>query len=455
MEVEKQRLLLSYLISSEELFTKVSPILKTKYFSPKLKPVVDFVANYFDKYKGSPTPEQIQAETGETVDRKVNLSKHETLYAETQLEQFCRNKAIESAIMASPDLLEAQKFGEIEKLIRDAITVGINRNIGLDYFADPEARLKLLLERNKAVSTLWWKLDEYLGGGLNRKEMIILGAPSGVGKSITMSNLSHNLVKQNLTGIYFTLELAEEVVAKRFDSMFSGISQADLLRNITKASIEISKAKEGVGQLFIKRLPESSTNANHLRAYLKEFEIINGFTPDFVVVDYLDLMASVQSISAENTFIRDKFISEELRAIANDYNLIMITASQLNRGAQMLESIEDLNHSHVAGGLSKIMTADNMVAIIQDKQMKARGEMMFKMLKTRNSAGVNNVFMLKFDPVSLRLQNIDDNSESNAQLMSKSIASYARGKIAPSSNESTPIEAPKQGLDPSKLPFQV
>lgn len=458
MELDKQKLLISYLISSQELFVKVSPILQTKYFDPKIKNVISFVKGYFDDYKAPPNVEQIKAETGQSVELRPSMTRQELTYAENELERFCREKAIEEAIFASPKLLDEGKYGEIEKLIKDAITVGLSRNVGLNYFDDPEARLRLLT-LNNLISTGWWKLDEYLGGGLNRKEMIIFAAPPGIGKSLTMANLAKNLLKQRLNGAFITLELAEDVVAKRFDSMFSGMQQLDLTKHITEATVKINQQKEQHGALHIKRMPESSTNANHIRAYLKEFEIVNGYLPDFLVVDYLDLMCSVQQISAENTFVRDKFISEELRSIANEYNLIMITASQMNRSALQLENIQDLGQANIAGGISKINTTDNLIAIIQNDQQKARGEMMFKLLKTRSSAGVGNFYMLKFNQKTLCLDNIDE--EPGKARMSKSVSSYIEKKkkddgdaaTVPTATGPTGPKSPK--LNINNLPFQV
>ena len=457
MTPEKQTLLIEYLIGSQELFVKVAPILKTSYFDANIKNVVNFVRDYFDEYKIPPTIEQIKAETGKTLTLKSSFTRQELTYAENQLETFCREKAIENAIMASPKLLDEGKYGEIEKLIKDAITVGLSRNIGLDYFYDPEARLRLLALNNNAISTGWHKLDSYLGGGLNRKEMIIWAAPPGVGKSLTMANLSKNLMKQHLNGVFITLELAEEVVAKRFDSMFSGIQQMDILKNITQTTVKIKQQQDKHGAMHIKRMPESSTNANHIRAYLKEFEIVNGYIPDFIVLDYLDLMCSVQQISAENTFVRDKFISEELRSIANDFNLIMITASQLGRSATMPGvSIEDIGQANIAGGISKINTTDNLVAIIQDAQMKARGEMMFKLLKTRSSNGVGNFYMLKFNQTTLCLENIV--GDDGPVRLSKSVSSYINKKgdgegVTVDNLNPTNTKSPK--LDIDNLPFHV
>ena len=154
-------------------------------------------------------------------------------------------------------------------------------------------------------------------------------------------------------------------------------------------------------------------------------------------------MASCQNVSAENIFLRDKFISEELRALANEYNCIMITASQLGRGSLQLESQDDVSQANIAGGISKINTTDNAISIMQDAQQKARGEMKFKLLKTRSSNGVGNSFMLRFSSSSLLLENFEDKGTSQATSnLAKTVATYASKKKP-------------GGLDPSNLPFQV
>lgn len=410
--LEKQQLFTQYILSDNVLFTKVNPILEPKFFDPELKPVINFIKEYFDEYKGLPSPQQINAELGVHVNQPQPLTPSEHKYAEAELETFCRNKAIEHAIFASVDLLEKQDLGQIERLIRDAITISIQRNLGMDYFADPEARLNLLLDEAALIPTLLKKYDEAVGGGLARKTMHIFAAPSGVGKSLTMSNIGLNLCSQGLNGCYITLELSEALVSKRHDSMVTGISQRDILKNITQTAIKVKEVKDsGYGDMTIKYMPPNGTTAAHLRAYLKEYELVHGRLPDFMIVDYLDLMGSQEKVTAENVFIKDKYVSEELRAIASEFNLIMITASQLNRGAQQIENLEELNQAHIAGGLSKIMTADNVVAIIQTPQMKARNEMMFKMLKTRSSSGVGSYFLVKFNPVSLRLTNMEEDQD--------------------------------------------
>jgi replicative DNA helicase len=159
-----------------------------------------------------------------------------------------------------------------------------------------------------------------------------------------------------------------------------------------------------MGKLFIKRMPESTTNANHIRAYLKEFEMAHCFLPDVIVLDYMDLMTSNQKISAENLFVKDKYVAEELRSIGNEYNLLMVSASQMNRAAI---GADDIDQSNIAGGLSKINTCDNLIAIIQTEAMKAAGEYMLKLVKTRNSGGVGKFLMLRWNPISLRVTDLD------------------------------------------------
>lgn len=445
MNIDKQRLLLSYLTSEQTLFIKVNPILEPKYFDLQLKPVVGFIKRYFEEYKSLPTSDQVKAETSIVITPPTEkLTPQRLKYTENELETFCRNKAIEHAILSSPELLEKGEYGEIEKRLRAAITVSLQRNLGLDYFLDPAARLNEGMTNTNMTPTKFTKLDFAIGGGCNRREMIVFAAPSGVGKSITMLNVAKNFVEQGLNGVYITLELSEEMVAKRNDSIYSGLGQTDIFRNITKVAVEVSKAKEGSGRFFIKRMPESTTNANHIRAYLKEFEVVTGVVPDFLVVDYLDIMASVEKVSVENQFIKDKYVTEELRAIANEYNLIMVTASQLNRGAQSIESMDDLNQAHIAGGISKINTTDNLVAIIQTAQMKARNEMMFKLLKTRSSAGVGSYFMLKFNPVTLRLTNMEEDIPVGKGLESK-INNFRNRSAANSLPIGKGPSGPKQG----------
>ncbi len=431
VSIEKQKLLLEYCISSGDLFGRVNSILKADYFDPQIKQIVFFIKDYFEKYKTPPTSEQIKAETKSKIENKGELTKSEIDYASAEIENFCKNKAIEWAVYSAPKFIENGEYGKIEQNIKDAITVGLHKNVGLDYFLDPEDRLRRLQLNNKPISTGWIELDELLNGGLLRKELTISAAASGVGKSLMMSNLARNFSKQRLNGIYITLELSEEVVAKRFDSMFSGIGQSEIFKNMSNVARQVEKEGTMSGKMFVKRMPESTTNMNIIRSYLKEFYMIHSIEPDYIIIDYMDIMTSNQSISAENMFVKDKYIAEEIRSAGNDYNTIMITASQLNRSSHEID-LSDLGHSQIAGGISKINTADNLIAIIQNDKMRSMKQYMLKLLKTRSSGGVGSYINLDFDPTSLIIsskKNPDSNSNLILNVDQKSKTKSARSLI--------------------------
>lgn len=418
MQLQKQKLLLEYCISSGDLFGRVNSILKADYFDPQIKQAAIFIKDYFEKYKVPPTTEQIKAESKIEINNKGELTKAEIDYASNEIEGFCKNKAIEFAVFSAPAFIQSGEYGEIEKRIKDAITVGLHKNVGLDYFDNPEERLRQAELNYKPISTGYIELDELLNGGLLRQELTIIAASSGVGKSLIMSNIARNFAKQHLNGVYITMELSENVVAKRFDSMFSGFGQVEIFKNMAEVARKVEKEGTMSGKMFIKRLPESTTNMNIVRSYLKEFQMIHSINPDYIILDYMDIMTSNNPISAENLSVRDKHIAEEIRACGFEYDAVMLTASQLNRSAHELD-LSSQGHGQIAGGLTKINTADNVIAAFQDEKMKAMKQYVLKLLKTRSSGGVGSYITLDIDPVSLIISS-KNNSNTNLPLNKKS-----------------------------------
>ena len=648
MNLEKQQLLIEYALSNPDLFAKINHILKPTFVDTQLQRSINFIKDYYEKYKALPNADQITVESGKRYDTSKVLARSELAYTENEWESFCRQKAIEEAIMSSPALIDKGDYSTVEKMIRDAISVGLIKNVGLDYFLDPEDRIKRYLTLNNMISTGWPELDDQLNGGLNRKEMtlfaglpgcitadetvsayvftsdiqrnrqlvrymyqdhhyvegmaddsdipledlfqelsthlsdaqivasanradhaftfddinhlrqlvtgiggidrvdvkrirdaithvlneymrsaaknytlpqlienhfdaiIYIDTPDGfqpigdlvvkpiiachklitggnyqlsaaenhlvervendgsttwvpikdveigdyvrtrdgqdvvagiirlgqqvvydlevqhvnhrywggsgisshnTGKSLFLANASVNMLMRGLNVIYITWELSEEVVAKRFDSIVSGVGQADILKNINKVATDISNKANSWGKLFIKRMPESTTCANHIRAYLKEFELMNGIIPDVIAIDYLDLMSPNSKVSAEAIFIKDKYVSEEVRSIGNEYDCIVLSASQFGRGGYQSAEKSDQSSDNIAGGISKVNTTDNLFAIIQSEQMKTKGEYMLKLLKTRSSSGVGNFVPLSWDSVSLRIGSVSSDKK--------------------------------------------
>jgi len=411
MNIKKQKLLIEYLLSSSDTFAICSSIVQSEYFDPELRNAVSFIKKYYDEYNNTPTSAQVEGETGIELTHQ-EISKDQISYCSNEIESFCKRKAIEKAVLSSPALIDSGDYGKVEELIKDAVTVSLHRDLGLDYSEDPEERLRRLAVSEQTFSTLWTEFDELLNGGLVRKQMLLFSANSGGGKSIAMANLGLNFMKQGLNVLYISLELSEEMVSLRYDSMVTGISSAGWQYKISEIATKVESGIAGMGELTIKYMNAGST-ANDIRSYLKEFELTKGYTPDAIIVDYLDLMGTNEFISADNVFEKDKAAAEQLRNIANDYNAFMITASQQNRGAV---NQTDLNHSHIAGGISKINTTDVYVSIIMNDAMRAAGEIAFMFLKTRSSDGVGKTIYLKWHGSSLRITNPDGGDEHKTTL---------------------------------------
>jgi len=234
------------------------------------------------------------------------------------------------------------------------------------------------------------------------------------GKSLFMQNISVNWFSAGLNGLYLTLELSEGLSAMRIDAMVANCSTKSIFKNLDDVELKIRMAGKKAGKFQIKYMPAQST-VNDIRAYIKEFEIQTNSKVDFLMVDYLDLLMPVGvKVSPENLFVKDKYVSEELRNLAKELNVLFITASQLNRNA--VDEVE-FDHSHISGGISKINTADNVFGIFTSRAMRESGKYQLQLLKTRSSSGVGTKVDLVYDVESLRI--VDAGEQDSDSPMSK------------------------------------
>lgn len=274
---------------------------------------------------------------------------------------------------------------------------------------------------------------------------------SGAGKSLFLANLGVNYALAGANVIYLTLELSEELVSMRIDSMVTGVSTREVFKQLDDVEMKVKVIGKKSGSLQIKYMPSGKT-ANDVRAYLKEFEVKTGKKCDVLLVDYLDLlMPAGQKISAENLFIKDKYVSEELRNLAMEKNCVFITAAQLNRGA--VEEVE-FDHSHISGGLSKIQTADNVFGIFTSRAMRERGKYQIQLMKTRSSSGVGQKIDLNFDIDTLRITNCEEQSEDGVAAVtakSSAILNSLQRSSTVSTDVDTIIKTPKAEVGSSKL----
>jgi replicative DNA helicase len=313
--------------------------------------------------------------------------------------------------------------------------------MGTDYFADPRARLMGLKDKNGQVSTGWPGMDRRLFGGFNRGELNIFAGGSGAGKSLFLANLGVNFALAGLNVVYLTLELSEALVSMRIDSMVTGVSTREIFKNLDDIEMKVKMIGKKSGMLQIKYMPSGKT-VNDIRAYMKEYEIKCSKKVDVLLVDYMDLLMPIgKKISAENLFVKDKYVSEELRNLAMEKQCVFVTAAQLNRGA--VEEVE-FDHSHISGGLSKIQTADNVIGIFTSRAMRERGRYQLQLMKTRSSSGVGMKIDLEFNIETLRISDLpEDEQESNGA------TSRGASSIIDSIKRKTNMEQSGEAREPS------
>ena len=411
------------MLTDAQLFTRVSNIMNSDNFEKSLRPAAKFLVEFSEKYNSIPDATQIQATTGITIDVIPGLRDSDTEWFLDEFEKFTRRQELERAILKSAELLEKGNFDPVEKLIKDAVQISLTKDMGTDYFADPKARLQAIRNNNGQISTGWPCLDNKLYGGFNRGELQIFAGGSGSGKSLFMQNLSANWMQMGLNGVYITLELSEELTAWRIDSMVTDVATRDVFKNMDDVELKVKMSAKKSGKFYIKYMPAQST-VNDIRSYIKTLQMEKGIKIDFLCIDYLDLLMPVSTkVSPSDLFIKDKYVSEELRNLAKELNVLFVTASQLNRSA--VEEVE-FDHSHISGGISKINTADNVFGIFTSRHMREKGQYQIQLMKTRSSSGVGQKIDLSFDVETLR---IFDDGDSTGYTASSQSASTILNKI--------------------------
>ena len=438
-----QQLFLEIMIEDAETYVRVQNIFNAENFFPSLQPVAEFIKDHADKYGTLPDRKQITAMTGvELEPLPENLNDGHSEWFFDEFEGFTKRMELERAVVQSSYLLEKGDFGPIEKLIKDAVQISLTKDMGIDYFEDTKARLKSIKENNGQTSTGWPVMDKKLYGGFNKGELQIFAGSSGSGKSLFMQNLSVNWVEMGLNGIFLTLELSQALSAMRLDSMMTGIASHAIFKNIDDVEMQVKMKAKKSGHLQIKYFPAQS-NINDIRSFVKELQVQTGRKIDFMCIDYLDLLMPVSAkVSPSDLFVKDKYVSEEIRNLAKELDIVMVTASQLNRSA--VEEVE-FDHSMISGGISKINTADNVFGIFTSRAMRERGKYQLQLMKTRSSAGVGSKIDLCFDVDTLRIY--DEGIEPTAGGHSNSANSILGNIKAKSTLSDSPSEESKIKAD--------
>jgi len=442
---ELQKLFLEMMLQDAQSYVRVQNIYNPENFDRSLKDVAKFIKQHTDDHKAMPTVEQVKAVTGVDCKHVPDLTEDHYNWFMTEFEGFTKRNELERAILKAADMLEKGDYNPVEKLIKDAVQISLTKDMGTDYFADPKSRIEKYYNSGGQVSTGWPQLDKLLYGGFSRGELNIFAGGSGSGKSLVMMNLALSWLQAGLSGVYVSLELSEELCALRTDAMLTGMGTKDIRKDIDTTTMKVRLVSKKAGNYQIKGFPAQS-NVNDIRAYLKEYQIQTGRKIDFVMVDYLDLVMPVSAkVSPNDLFVKDKYVSEELRNLAKELGVLFVTASQLNRGA--VEEIE-FDHSHIAGGLSKINTADNVFGIFTSRAMRERGRYQIQCMKSRSSTGVGQKIDLDYDIDTMRITDSGTSDSDTGSSVTNILSQIKTNTTVKETGDSPKINAT---VDSSKL----
>ena len=405
-----QKLFLEMMMQDAQSYVRVQNIFNPENFDRSLKETAIFIAEHSTKHATLPTYEMVKASTGVELKPIPDMLDGHNDWFMSEFEGFTKRQELERAILKSADMLEKGEYDPVEKLIKDAVQISLTRDMGTDYFHDPKSRINKYFNSGGQVSTGWPAMDRILYGGMSRGELNVFAGGSGSGKSLVMMNIALNWVLQGLSGVYITLELSEELTSLRTDAMLTNMSTKDIRKDIDTTTMKVRLVGKKSGKYRVKALAAQS-NINDIRAYLKEVQVQTGMPVDFVMVDYLDLLMPVSAkVSPNDLFVKDKYVSEELRNLANELGILLVTASQLNRSA--VEEIE-FDHSHISGGISKINTADNVFGIFTSRAMRERGRYQIQCMKSRSSTGVGMKVDLAYDIDTMRITDLGEDEQDN------------------------------------------
>ena len=328
---------ISSLLSDKKFIQTISDILEPEYFdSDANKWICNEIREYFFEYKTPPTLEVMKVKIDDMENEVLQVSVVENLkeawrnvkstdlkFVQEQTLEFCKNQVMKQAIMNSVDLIEVGQYDQIKKLVDNAMKAGSDRDLGHDYIIGIEERLTQ--SSRVTVKTGWDPIDEVMDGGLGAGELGVVVAPAGIGKSWCLQTLGASAVKEGLNVVHYTLELNENYVGLRYDTVFSGVTTSDIQFYQEDVKKKIDSLK---GTLLIKYFPTKSASVQTLTSHLSQIEIQTQ-QPDLILVDYADILKGVGS---EKRHVLEN-IYEDLRGLAGEMECPIWTASQANRSS--------------------------------------------------------------------------------------------------------------------------
>jgi replicative DNA helicase len=429
-----EQTILKNLIYNEEYLRKVLPFLKSEYFTDRTdKTLYHEIASFTETYNSPPTIEALvlavkerrnltddEVEKCETYLQEIAKTKDEeskVQWLTDKTEQFCQEKAIYNAVLGAISILDGkdktQDKGAIPKVLSDALAVSFDNSVGHDYLENSEERYEFYHRKEERIPFDLDFFNKITKGGLPTKTLNIALAGTGVGKSLFMCHVAAGCMVQGKNALYITMEMAEEKIAERIDANLLNVTVDDLV-NLPKEMYDkkIAKLREKtIGKLIIKEYPTASASTTHFRTLLNELNLKKSFVPDIIFIDYLNICCSarVKAGANVNSYTYVKAIAEELRGLAVEYGVPIVSATQTTRSG-FTSSDPGLEDTSESFGLPA--TADLMFALISSEELEELGQIMVKQLKNRYSdPTMYKRFTLGIDRAKMRLYDVDQSGQ--------------------------------------------
>lgn len=424
------------LINREDYGRKVIPFLKTDYFQDVSDRVLfELIESYVHKFNRFPTKEALLIDLSnkqginegthstcrDTIESLDYDPKTELTWLVENTEKFCQEKAVYNAIMQSIQILDNkdQKNGKgsIPQILSDALGISFDTNIGHNFIDDAESRYEFYHRKEVRIAFNLEYLNAITKGGLPRKTLNIILAGTGVGKSLAMCHFAAGNLLDGKNVLYLTMEMAEERIAERIDANLMDVS-LDELETMTREAYmkKMDRVKsKTTGKLIIKEYPTSSAGSANFRHLLNELKLKKSFEPDIIYIDYLNICSSsrIKYNATVNSYTYVKAIAEELRGLAVEFNVPIVSATQTTRSGYSNSDV-DLTDTSESFGLPA--TADFMFALITSEELESLNQLMVKQLKNRyNDLARNRRFVIGVDRSKMKLYDVDESAQEGIQ----------------------------------------
>ena len=425
--------ILSHLLNNEEYCRRVIPYIKNEYFEGSHKTVFDLIVSFVGKHNKLPTGKVLELEL-----RKINAhedvlnqasvliteignkSDVDTDYLIQESEKWCKERAVYNAIMESIQIIDGKDTkrseGAIPEILSDALGTSFDQEIGHDYIDNSEQRFDFYNTKEDRIPFDLDYFNKITKGGLPNKTLNIALAGTGVGKSLFMCHCAASVLEQGKNVLYITLEMAEERIAERIDANLMNLPierLSSLPQNVFNEKIQ-KIAKASIGKLIVKEYPTGAAHTGHFRALLNELKLKKNFKPDIIYVDYLNICSSsrMRGLGGSiNSYSYIKAIAEELRGLAVEFNVPIVSATQTTRSGY---SNTDVGLEDTSESFGLPATADLMFAIISTEELEELGQLLVKQLKNRyNDPTKYRRFVVGVDRSRMKLYDVEESAQSD------------------------------------------